>query len=67
MKLSEFFMEHPKVAIAFSDGVDSAYLLYAAVKYGAKVQAIRELEVLSPLRECGLTKYLFVNNLVKNW
>lgn len=39
MKLSEFFIEHPKVAVAFSGGVDSAYLLYSAIKYGAKVQA----------------------------
>ena len=30
MNLSEFFTENPQVAIAFSGGVDSAYLLYAA-------------------------------------
>lgn len=39
MNLSEFFMENPKVAIAFSGGVDSAYLLYAAVNYGAEARA----------------------------
>ena len=39
MKLNEFFIEHPKVAVAFSGGVDSAYLLYAAKKYGAEVWA----------------------------
>lgn len=39
MTLAEFFKKHPKVAIAFSGGVDSAYLLYAAIKYGAKVRA----------------------------
>ena len=36
MQLSEFFIEYPEVAIAFSGGVDSAYLLYAAKKYAAK-------------------------------
>ena len=39
MELKEFFAHNPKAAIAFSGGVDSAYLLYAAVKYGANVKA----------------------------
>ena len=39
MNLSEFFQEHPKVAPAFSGGVDSAYLLYAAIKCDTDVQA----------------------------
>lgn len=39
MELEQFFKENPKAAIAFSGGVDSAYLLYAAVKYGAAVKA----------------------------
>lgn len=39
MTLKEFFQINPKVALAFSGGVDSAYLLYAAVKYGADVKA----------------------------
>jgi len=39
MTLKEFFKEHPKVAIAFSGGVDSAYLLAEAVKYAEKVKA----------------------------
>lgn len=38
MTLQEFFNTHPKVALAFSGGVDSAYLLYAAVKAGAQVK-----------------------------
>ena len=38
MNLEQFFREHPKVALAFSGGVDSAYLLYAAVKSGAQVR-----------------------------
>ena len=39
MTLNEFFKENNKVAIAFSGGVDSSYLLYAAVKAGADVTA----------------------------
>lgn len=33
MTLEEFFEEHPCAAIAFSGGVDSAYLLYSASRY----------------------------------
>lgn len=39
MELSHFFQENPKAALAFSGGVDSAYLLYAGKKYGADLQA----------------------------
>ena len=39
MTLNEFFREHPRVALAFSGGVDSAYLLYAALQAGAQVRA----------------------------
>ncbi len=39
MKLEEFFLKHPEVAVAFSGGVDSSYLLYAAKKYAKKVCA----------------------------
>ena len=39
MKLVDFFAEHQKVALAFSGGVDSSYLLYAAKKAGADVKA----------------------------
>lgn len=39
MTLNEFWKENPKAAIAFSGGVDSSYLLYTAVKAGAKVTA----------------------------
>lgn len=39
MELKDFFEQNPNVAIAFSGGVDSSYLLYAAIKYGKKVKA----------------------------
>lgn len=39
MTLSDFFRENPRAAVAFSGGVDSAYLLYAAREYGAQVRA----------------------------
>lgn len=39
MNLQEFFAENPRVAIAFSGGVDSSYLLYAALHYGARARA----------------------------
>lgn len=39
MNLNLFFKEHPRAAIAFSGGVDSVYLLYAAAKCGADVKA----------------------------
>ncbi len=37
MELKDFFEVHNKVALGFSGGADSVYLLYAAVKYGADV------------------------------
>lgn len=39
MTLQDFFREHPRAALAFSGGVDSAYLLYAALSCGADVKA----------------------------
>ena len=39
MNLTEFFARYPRAALAFSGGVDSAYLLYAAVQCGADVTA----------------------------
>ena len=38
MDLSEYFAQHNRAALAFSGGVDSVYLLYAAVRCGADVQ-----------------------------
>ena len=39
MKLEQFFRENPNIALAFSGGVDSAYLLWAAMQHGANVRA----------------------------
>lgn len=39
MDLKDFFRGNPKAALAFSGGVDSAYLLYAAIESGANVTA----------------------------
>lgn len=39
LELKDFFREHPKAALAFSGGVDSAYLFYAALHHGADVTA----------------------------
>lgn len=38
MQLSEFFQSYKKVALAFSGGTDSSYLLYAAKSFGCDVQ-----------------------------
>ena len=38
MKLKEFFEKYPRVALGFSGGVESAYLLYAGKKYGADIR-----------------------------
>ena len=39
MNLTQFWKDNPRAAIAFSGGVDSAFLLYSAVEAGAEVQA----------------------------
>ena len=59
MKLNEFFKKNPKVAIGFSGGVDSAYLLYKAKECGADIQPYYiktafqpEFELYDALRLC---------------
>ena len=37
--LAAFFAAHPRLALAFSGGTDSAYLMYAAMAYGCDVKA----------------------------
>ena len=38
MTLESFFSEHPRCALAFSGGVDSAYLLFAGLRYGSEIR-----------------------------
>lgn len=38
MELYEFFREHPRCALGFSGGTDSAYLLAAGREYGAELR-----------------------------
>ena len=38
MRLQDFFGQYPKAALAFSGGVDSAYLLYAGLAAGAELR-----------------------------
>ncbi len=40
MTLQQFFQRHPNIAIAFSGGTDSSYLLYQARQYAKDVAAI---------------------------
>ena len=51
MTLEEFFHQNPRAALAFSGGVDSAYLLYAAGKYGAQVNAYYVHTAFQPVFE----------------
>ncbi len=51
MTLEEFFRENPKVALGFSGGVDSSYLLYAGLRCGADVRAYFAKTVFQPAFE----------------
>ena len=51
MELKDFFEKHRRVALAFSGGVDSSYLLYAAQKYADKVRAYYVKSVFQPTFE----------------
>lgn len=58
MELKEFFAAHPKIALAFSGGVDSAYLLYAAKQLGAEVRAYYVKTAFQPQFELDDAKRL---------
>jgi uncharacterized protein len=49
--LKSFFENHKKVAVAFSGGVDSAYLLYCAVKYAEDCTAYFAKTAFNPAFE----------------
>lgn len=50
-KLQNFFREHPKAALAFSGGTDSAYLLCAGLQAGADIRAYYVKSQFQPLFE----------------
>lgn len=58
MTLNGFFRENPKTAIAFSGGVDSAYLLYAAVRAKADICAYYVRSAFQPRFELEDAKRL---------
>ena len=58
MNLSQFWKENPKAAIAFSGGVDSAYLLYSAIQSGANVKAYYAKTAFQPAFELADAKKL---------
>jgi len=51
MTLNDFFKENPRVALGFSGGVDSSYLLYAAKQAGAEVRPYFIKTVFQPAFE----------------
>ena len=51
MELKEFFSAHPKAAVAFSGGVDSAYLLAEALRCGADVRPYCAFTAFQPAFE----------------
>ena len=57
-RLRRFFADHPRVALAFSGGVDSAYLFYAASRYACEVQAFYAATVFQPAFELADAKRL---------
>ncbi len=58
MTIEEFFQKYPRVAIAFSGGVDSAYLLYAAKQYAEAVTAYYVKSAFQPEFELADAKRL---------
>ena len=48
MEIKAFFEKYPEVAIAFSGGVDSSYLLYAAKQYAKRSTAYYVKSVFQP-------------------
>ena len=58
MNLAQFWQTNPKAAIAFSGGVDSAYLLYSAVQSGAEVKAYYAKTAFQPAFELEDAKKL---------
>ena len=58
MELKDFFRENNRLALAFSGGVDSAYLLYAAAEAGAEASAYYVRSEFQPAWELADAKKL---------
>lgn len=58
MTLQEFFVRHPRVALGFSGGVDSSYLLYAAIRAGAAIRAYYVKSPFQPAFELADARHL---------
>lgn len=58
MELSAFFEQHDRIALAFSGGVDSSYLLYAAMQCGANIRAYYVKSAFQPQFELEDAKKL---------
>ena len=48
INLERFFKENPAAALGFSGGVDSSYVLYAGLKYGARIKAYHAKTAFQP-------------------
>ena len=58
MSLQQFFAQHNRIALAFSGGVDSAYLLYAGIKAGCDLHAYYVKSAFQPQFELEDAKRL---------
>ena len=58
MNLQEFFKQHQKVALAFSGGVDSSYLLYAGIREACDIHAYYIKSAFQPQFELDDAKKL---------
>lgn len=58
MTLQAFFSAHPRAALAFSGGVDSAFLLWAAKEYGCDIHAYYVHSAFQPAFELADAKKL---------
>ena len=58
MEIREYFEINPHVAIAFSGGVDSAYLLYTASRFAKSLRAYYVKSAFQPQSELEDAKRL---------
>ena len=58
MTLQDFFKQHKKLALAFSGGVDSAYLLYEGIVAGCDIHAYYVKSAFQPQFELEDAKKL---------